>query len=91
MRSKFINNICFINDKYYHNRRDKSPYVFIKSIEREESSLDNSYLNIYYINIHGKKGKMSQHRSWLYNNLEILKIENYSHIAYDFIRRVFNG
>jgi hypothetical protein len=58
IKSKFINKIYYVNDKYY--QKYVSSYILVTRIERHETSRDNSYLNIYYIGIRGDKKVMDE-------------------------------
>lgn len=84
-KSKFVNNIVFINDKYYHNERDRSPYIFVFSVY-EDKKRNPGFMNINFVNLHGLVDSMFMGKSYMYKKLEILDVP---HLQKDFIRNIF--
>ena len=85
MKSKYVNNLCFIRDKSYHNHRARSSYIFITNIELEN--------NRYYIDYFNRFGKnyLIQTKTFYYTQLEVLDMNKHKYLLREIINGVFTG
>ena len=83
MKSKYINKLCFIKDNFYHNKRDKSPYIIIINVDKKGTRYYIDYINRY------GKFDMVNTKDFYYTKLEILEYEDHEHLLYQIIRGQF--
>lgn len=86
---KFDKQIVFIKDENYHNKRNKSPYVYIRSVQNLTKSSGIDLYEVELIDTRGNIYTINQSKHWVYNKLEILEIDKVSHLLKDFIRFLF--
>lgn len=86
---KFDKQVVFIKDENYHNKRSRSPYVYIISIQNLTKSTGIDLYEIELIDTRGNIYTINQSKHWVYNKLEILDIDKVSHLLKDFIRFLF--
>jgi hypothetical protein len=84
-KSKFINQVVFIDDDYYRREHNTS-YYFIVDVTKE----DNISILIDAITMKGDVIKMFMGPSSMYKKLELLDLTNIPHLAQEFIEGVFN-
>lgn len=85
---KFENKVVFIKDENFHNQRYTSPYVYIKSIKKNETYGRKLY-EISWIDRFGNNSDINQAPNWVYKNFEIILLDRNPSLIRDFIRFIF--
>ena len=85
---KFENKIVFIKDENFHNQRYTSPYVYIKSIKKNETYGKKLY-RISWIDRFGNNSDINQAPNWVYKNFEIIPLDRNPSLIRDFIHFIF--
>ncbi len=79
MKSKYLNQICYIKHHLY--RIVNSGYIFILKITKIENKF-----RINFMDIKGEFGKFTVNSTWMYKYLEILTAD---HLHKDSLKAVF--
>ena len=85
MDSKYLNQMCFIEDERFHNRDDISPYIYIYGINKATKTMVT--LNI--VDNYGRILIKSMNYNWIEKNFSILDSDVFGKMKNNFIRILF--